>query len=177
MVSPRCIKAVDYILSTLGYIDYELQLGVLKFPQILTRESRFALHNELIKVGFGIAESEDLKIVEQIKHTLIRHIFYSRPCRVDFRIFLNDDLRIPYNKLSRVFTNTEKRTIERYAMIVRVEKAKELLIYKSLTISEIAYDLAFNSPQHFSTQFKRETGMTPSEYIKHQPSRKTLDNL
>lgn len=45
-----------------------------------------------------------------------------------------------------------------------LEKAKDLLLGGELTIAEIAYALGFEYPQHFSTLFKRKTGMAPSEY-------------
>ncbi len=45
-----------------------------------------------------------------------------------------------------------------------IEKAKHLLIRSDQTISEIAYDLGFNYPNHFSKLFKSKTGMTPNEF-------------
>lgn len=45
-----------------------------------------------------------------------------------------------------------------------IDRAKDLIIGSSKTMSEIAYELGFAYPQHFSRLFKRETGMTPNEY-------------
>lgn len=42
--------------------------------------------------------------------------------------------------------------------------AKERIFDKSKTLSEIAYELGFKHPQHFSRMFKNETGQTPNEY-------------
>jgi AraC-like DNA-binding protein len=42
--------------------------------------------------------------------------------------------------------------------------AKERIYDKSKTLSEIAYELGFKHPQHFSRMFKNETGQTPNEY-------------
>ena len=42
--------------------------------------------------------------------------------------------------------------------------AKERIFDKSKTLSEIAYELGFKHPQHFSRMFKNETGYTPNEY-------------
>lgn len=42
--------------------------------------------------------------------------------------------------------------------------AKQRIFDKSKTLSEIAYELGFKHPQHFSRMFKNETGQTPNEY-------------
>jgi len=42
--------------------------------------------------------------------------------------------------------------------------AKEKIFDRSKTLSEIAYELGFKSPQHFSRMFKNETGQTPNLY-------------
>ena len=50
----------------------------------------------------------------------------------------------------------------------RIEEAKRLFIEKqdSLTISEVLYDVGFNSKSVFNTLFKKKVGMTPSEFKK-----------
>ena len=49
---------------------------------------------------------------------------------------------------------------------IRMKMACKLLIEKKLNISEIAYDLGFSDPKYFSNIFKKEMGVSPSEYIK-----------
>lgn len=45
-----------------------------------------------------------------------------------------------------------------------IEKAKTILLNSSSSISEVAFGLGFNYPQHFSKLFKNKTGKSPSEY-------------
>ena len=47
-----------------------------------------------------------------------------------------------------------------------VEKAKAILLQSRGSVSEIAYELGFDYPQHFSKLFKAKTGLTPSEFRK-----------
>lgn len=47
---------------------------------------------------------------------------------------------------------------------MKVERAKTLIRTGSMTITEIAYFLSFNSPSHLSHKFHALTGMSPSEY-------------
>ncbi len=48
-----------------------------------------------------------------------------------------------------------------------VEEAKNLLLMNEMTIEKVALQLGFSYPQHFSTFFKRKTGLTPSDFIKN----------
>jgi AraC-like DNA-binding protein len=57
-------------------------------------------------------------------------------------------------------------TIEQYLILQRIERVKELLKYGELTLSEIAYRMGYSSVAHVSNQFKKVTGMTPSEFKK-----------
>lgn len=51
-----------------------------------------------------------------------------------------------------------------YIRNVRLQKATEMLRDSDIEISQIAFSLGFNSQSHFSTFFKRFTGVSPSEY-------------
>jgi AraC-like DNA-binding protein len=57
-------------------------------------------------------------------------------------------------------------SIQQYTNYVRIEKAKQLLIHSSLTISEIADECGFSDIYFFSKTFKKETGYSPSHYVK-----------
>ena len=52
----------------------------------------------------------------------------------------------------------------RYIKNIRVERAKNLLSKTSMTIFEVASEVGFTESQYFSTVFKQETGLTPSQY-------------
>ncbi len=45
-----------------------------------------------------------------------------------------------------------------------IEKAKTLLLNTDFKVGEVAYNLGFEYPQHFSKLFKSKTGLNPSEY-------------
>jgi AraC-like DNA-binding protein len=51
-----------------------------------------------------------------------------------------------------------------YVSRVRIEKAKNLLLNPNLRISEIAYEVGFQSLTHFNRVFKRVIGQSPTEY-------------
>jgi len=58
------------------------------------------------------------------------------------------------------------KTIHEYQQIQRIAKAKELLATETYSINEVAFMMGFGSPSHFSTSFKKITGMKPCELLK-----------
>ena len=54
-----------------------------------------------------------------------------------------------------------------YLSRVRIEKSKNLLLNPNLRVSEIAYEVGFQSLTHFNRVFKRVLGQSPSEYRAH----------
>lgn len=83
-----------------------------------------------------------------------------------------------YQYLSSLFSATEGITIEKFIILQRIERVKELLIYNELTLSEIAWKLGYSSVQHLSSQFRKVIGLTPSEFKKlHDQERKPLDQI
>ncbi|GHV80469.1 hypothetical protein AGMMS49944_22600 [Spirochaetia bacterium] len=57
---------------------------------------------------------------------------------------------------------------------MKINKAKELLTEGTLSIKEISYKLAFDSPYYFSRLFKKKTGAAPSQWS-NTTSPKDLD--
>lgn len=66
--------------------------------------------------------------------------------------------------LSDLLKNETGKSAKELIHLKLVEKAKNILLTTNLTISELAYDLGFGYPNHFSKFFKAKTGMSPSEY-------------
>ena len=56
------------------------------------------------------------------------------------------------------------KTVSEYIQNKVIDQAKELLLSSSKSMSEIAYSLGFQYPQHMSRMFKRIAGCTPNEY-------------
>ncbi|MDF2613163.1 MAG: two component transcriptional regulator, AraC family [Clostridia bacterium] len=72
---------------------------------------------------------------------------------------------------STVFKKTTGRTFIQFITDYRLEKAKEMLQYTSLKTYEIAEKVGYPDAQYFSTIFKKQFNMTPSEYRKREIER------
>jgi AraC-like DNA-binding protein/ligand-binding sensor protein len=57
-----------------------------------------------------------------------------------------------------------------YVSRIRIEKAKNLLLNPNLRVSEIAYEVGFQSLTHFNRVFKRIVGQSPTQYREHLPT-------
>ena len=65
---------------------------------------------------------------------------------------------------SPVFKEVVGMRLQDYLSQARINKAKDLLRDRNLTIKQVAYKVGFRDPDHFSRTFKKKTGMTPTDW-------------
>lgn len=63
----------------------------------------------------------------------------------------------------RLFKQSTGATPHQYVLRQRIERAKQLLLETELSVTEIAFLLGFATPAHFAQQFRRQTGVPPTE--------------
>ena len=63
-----------------------------------------------------------------------------------------------------LFRKTTGMTVNNYIFMVRMEKAKELLGDNKYKLYDVSIEVGYENPSYFSRQFKKYTGLTPSEY-------------
>lgn len=73
-------------------------------------------------------------------------------------------LPLSYRQLARHFEKAREISPKRYQQQARVEEARRLLRFTRRSVTEIAYELGFSSSQHFATQFRSVTGVSPLAY-------------
>lgn len=181
MVCPRCISAVKSELENLN-LDYtSVELGEVELEtNILGIETKSTFAKNLKKIGFELIDDDNSRIVDKIKTVIIKYIHYDyKEIKVKFSEYLSDELKLGYSYLSNLFASIESTTIEQFVIKQKIERAKELLFYNELTLSEISYNLGYSSVAHLSSQFKKVTGMTPSAFkkLKDVKQRKNLDRV
>ena len=67
----------------------------------------------------------------------------------------------------KMFSKVTGMPFSRYVSCVRVERAKNLLLNRHNRVSEIAFEIGFQSLTHFNRKFKNLTGQSPTEYRRH----------
>lgn len=68
--------------------------------------------------------------------------------------------------LGYLFKRETKQNVWDYVTELRIEEAKHLLLATDKKRYEIAYEVGYESPEHFSRMFKRYTGASPADYRK-----------
>jgi AraC-like DNA-binding protein len=177
MVCPRCISAVEKALEELSIEYSSVQLGEVILKELLTNDKREELSSHLDALGFELLGSRKSVLISRIKTLIIEQVHYkSEPLKERFSAFLSKKLFHDYGYLSHLFSSVEGITIEKFIMIQKIERVKELLFYNELTLSEIAHQLGYSSVSHLSSQFKKETGMTPTQFKKqNKPAHRPID--
>lgn len=167
MVCNRCIQVAREELSQLGIEVVDIQLGEVKLAEKVNLIQLDQIRDVLMDRGFELLEDSNSKLIEHIK-TAIIDLIHNPEITINQNVshYLEQRIGKDYSYLSNLFSSVENVTIERYLILQKVEKVKELLIYDELTLSEISYKLDYSSVQYLSGQFRRVTGMSPSEFRK-----------
>jgi AraC-like DNA-binding protein len=164
MVCDRCIRVVTQELEHIGLDVRSVTLGEVT----LSRGSRDLpmdqIKKTLLENGFELIEDRKARTIEKLKLAILRLVREQGDQKMKTSAYLSKELGLEYHSLSTLFSSVENITIEQYIIRQRVERAKELLKYGERTLSEISYDLGYSSVQHLSNQFKRITGLTPTQF-------------
>jgi AraC family transcriptional regulator len=181
MVCQRCVMAVEAILET-GAIPFQkVTFGEIHLNEPLSEEQKTYVKTSLGKIGFEMIDNHTGGLIEKIKQLVIKRARNDVPDaerKLKLSQYITDKAHHEYTYLSSLFSSIEGRTIENFFIEQRIEKAKELLIYDQLTLSQIAFELEYSSAAHLSSQFKKITSLTPT-YFKEIGSlkRKALDQV
>jgi AraC family transcriptional regulator len=177
MVCNRCIMVVKDILKKNGVQPVSVMLGDAELDQPPTVQQLQNISADLQAVGFEILEDQKKKLTEQIKNIITREVGKNDRDN-NFSEILSSTLHKDYSYLSKLFSEAEGITIEKYIIDQKIEKVKELLAYDELSLSEIAFKLDYSSVAHLSSQFKKTTGFSPSNFRKLKDHhRRPLDEL
>lgn len=168
MVCRHCVESVRRLLETqFDFNAVNVELGAAEIAPDPTDETLTEIETALRREGFGLIRSREAAIIDEVKRLLI-DLCWNSDCGINSRINLDSvlDGRFPlsYASLSRLFSQTQGRTLENYFLSLRLERVKEFMRYGSLTLSEIADRMGFSSVAHLSRQFKQYTGLTPTNF-------------
>ena len=165
MVCKRCILTVSNIFQENGITPASVELGTVVLSEPIPKEKQESIRRRLEEYGFEVIDDKRMRIIEQIRIGVIefvRHPEYQE--KINLSGYLQDKCRKEYSALSKLFTAMKGISIERYYLAQKIELVKELLVYDELTVSEIADKLHYSSVAHLSTQFKSQTGMSPTRF-------------
>lgn len=177
MVCNRCIMVVEDILKRNGVEPVSVSLGTAELATTPDPEQLKKINASLEEVGFEVLEDQKKKLVEQIKSIILRELENDER-NSNFSNIISSALHKDYSYLSKLFSEAEGVTIEKYIIDQKTEKVKELLAYGEMSLSEIAWKLNYSSVAHLSSQFKKITGFSPTEFRKQKNHlRRPIDKI
>jgi AraC-like DNA-binding protein len=161
-------------IKKLGLTAINLELGELEIEGEISTEKYEQIRLALLKNGHELMEDKKAIQIEKIKNAIIEMIHFSdEPLEQNYSDFLANKLEFDYTYISNLFSEVTGSTIQQFIIVHKIERAKELIIYDELNITEISYKLHYSSVAHFSNQFKKITGLSPV-FFKTLKKRKRL---
>jgi AraC-like DNA-binding protein len=179
MVCIRCQMVVKAEFDKLGLPYVEVHIGEVNTIEDIPAEQLKKLDVALRKSGLELMDDKKSILVEKIKGAVIELVHYTdEQIKVNLSDFLSDKLNHDYTYLANLFSEVKGITIEKFYLIHKIERVKELIVYDELNLSEIAYMMHYSSVAHLSNQFKKITGLTPSHFKKLKNKRRgTLEDV
>lgn len=179
MVCPRCISAVSKILQELGISYSSIKLGEVRLTKSLSVENKNKFSKALQEAGFNLINDRKGQLIEQMKTLVVDKIHHSsEDLNIKWADFITEKLHLDYKYLSSLYSSVESITFEQFIINQKIERVKELIVYDELTLSEIAFKLNYSSVAYLSNQFKKVTGMTPTQFKNSiNKNRKSLDDF
>lgn len=144
------------------YVREALKLGVKDY--LLKPINRRDLASVLSNIKKSDPNKENIISDEPFN---IRHIkeVIENNLEADLTLnFISNVLNLHPNYISQLFSQQTKMKLSQYIMLQRIKKSKELLIQTNLKIYDIAHLVGYINAKHFSSVFKKVSGMTPYQF-------------
>lgn len=165
MLSNRCKMAVKEELKKLGLHFVVVDLGEVEIMEELSSEQYRQLRTGLRSIGLELMEDKKGALIEKIKKAISDMLNQSEEmAKVNFSDFLSEKLEQDYTYLANLFSEVQGITIAQYIIAQKIELIKDLILFDQLSITDIAWKMNYSSVAHLSNQFKKITGLSPSQF-------------
>lgn len=162
-------KERQVIMDCMDNIDHELRQSIDKHSKALISNNIELLLNYCMRyydrqfITRGLVNKDILMRFEKLLDDYFQSDLVQTSGLPTVR-YCADQLRLSANYFGDLIKKETGKSAQESIQLKVMSLAKERIFDRSKTLSEIAYELGFKSPQHFSRMFKNETGQTPNEY-------------
>ena len=161
-------------LRNLGLHFIVVDLGEVEIMENISPEVRNQLKLALLSSGLELMDDKRAVLIEKIINVITEMIHDTDDLpKMNYSDHISEKLHYDYTYLSNLFSEVKGITIQQFIIIHKIEKAKELLLYDELNLTEISYQLHYSSVAHLSNQFKKITGLTPTHFKKLKDRRRS----
>ena len=157
------------VLDCLSKIEYELEHAVDKHSKKLIVSNIEMLLNYCVRFydrQFITRDNVHKGILERFENLLNDYYQSDKPQTIGLPSvsYCANELNLSANYFGDLIKKETGKTAQEYVQGKLITIAKERIFDISKSISEVAYELGFKYPQHFTRLFKQRTGMSPNEY-------------
>ncbi|MEN5085074.1 helix-turn-helix domain-containing protein [Sphingobacterium faecium] len=157
------------VFDCFGKIEDELQHGVDKHSRKLIASNIELFLNYCERFydrQFITRENANKGILEKFEELLNGYFTSAEPQEygIPTVAYFADKLNLSANYFGDLIKKDTGKTAQEHIQNKLIDLAKEKIFDTSKTINEIAFELGFKYPQHFSRLFKNRVGHTPNEY-------------
>ncbi len=164
-MSARCKMAVKEELKKLGLHFIIVDLGEVEIMEDISEEQRAQLKIAFIDLGFELMDDKKAVLFQQIKNVIFETVLNPEATqKINFSVYLSKKIGHDYSYLANLFSEMQGTTIEQFMINYKIARVKELMITSELNMTEISWKLNYSSVAHLSTQFKKVTGLSPSQF-------------
>lgn len=162
-------KERHLVLDLFSKINDELQHSVDKHSKKLIASSIELFLNYCERFydrQFITREDVNKGILERFENLLRGYFSSDNPTEIGLPsvAYCADELNLSANYFGDLIRKETGKSAKEYIQSKIIDVAKDELVEGDKTINEIAYELGFKYPQHFSRMFKKTAGTSPSEY-------------
>jgi len=165
MVCTRCKMVVKSELEKLDIHFRTIELGKVETTNNISQEKLKLFNNNLKQCGLELIEDRKNILIEKIKTAIVELVHYSdEQLKIILSDYLSEKLNYNYTYLAKIFSEVQGTSIEKFFITQKIERVKELLVYNELNLKEISFITRYSSVAHLSNQFKKTTGLAPSQF-------------
>ena len=157
------------IIDLYDKIDYELEQSIDKHSKSIIINNIETLLNYGLRFydrQFVTRENLNKGLLSDFEHLLDNYFESDKPQTIGLPsvAYFAEKLHLSTNYFGDLVKKETGKTALDYVHTKLIDVAKTKIFDTSKTISQVAYELGFQYPQHFSRLFKNETGYTPNDY-------------
>lgn len=147
------IDSINFMLNNPKVADENLIITKLKeLLLLLSKSEQGSSINSFVNSLFVSHEYNFSEVIQQNLYANLSITELAHLCSMSLATF------------KRKFADYYKESPAKYILKKRLEKSAQLLVYRSKTISEIAYESGFETISNFNKVFKKQYGQSPTEY-------------
>ena len=162
-------KERSIVIDCFSKIEYELDQNIDKHSKRLIASNIELLLNYCIRFydrQFITRENINKGILERLEYLLQGYFSSDKPRNEGLPsvAYCAEALHLSPNYFGDLVKKETGRSAQEYIQSKVIDVAKERVFDTNKSVSEIAYELGFKYPQHFTRLFKQKVGLTPNDY-------------